>query len=175
MLKSYRGVAPEVHETAFVEESAQVIGDVKIGANSSVWFNVVIRGDVNSIRIGERTNIQDGCVLHVTLDTHPLVIGDNVTIGHGAIVHGCRIGSNCLIGMGSIILDGAVIGENCVVAAGAIVTEGSVIPPNTLVMGIPAKPKRAVADKDLERARAGCDRYVRNKEIYKTEVKTSKP
>jgi carbonic anhydrase/acetyltransferase-like protein (isoleucine patch superfamily) len=170
MLKSFRGIVPEVHETAFVEESAQVIGDVKIGAHSSVWFNAVIRADVNSIRIGERTNIQDGCLLHVTLDRHDLVIGDDVTIGHGAIIHGCHIGSNCLIGMGSIILDGAKIGENCIVASGAVVAEGSVIPPNTLVMGVPAKPKRAVTEKDLERVRAGCQRYILNKEIYKREV-----
>jgi carbonic anhydrase/acetyltransferase-like protein (isoleucine patch superfamily) len=171
MLKSFRGVTPEIHETAFVEESAQVIGDVKIGADSSIWFNVVIRGDVNSIRIGERTNIQDGCILHVTIDTHPIVIGDNVTIGHGVIVHGCHIRSNCLIGMGSIILDGAEIGENCVVAAGAIVSEWSKIPPNTVVMGAPAKPKRSVTEKDLQRARAGYERYLLNKEIYKKEVK----
>lgn len=172
MLKSFRGIIPEVHETAFVEESAQIIGNVKIGAHSSVWFNAVIRGDVNAIRIGERTNIQDGCLLHVTLDKYPLIIGDNVTIGHGAIIHGCYIDSNCLIGMGSIILDGAKIGENCVVASGAIVAEGFIIPPYTLVMGIPARPKRAVTDKDLERVRAGCERYVLNKEIYKNEVKT---
>src|ERR1043166_6454171 len=120
MLRSFRSISPVVHPTAFIDVSAQVIGDVHLGAESSVWMNVVIRGDVNSIRIGRRTNVQDGTIVHVMHATHPTVVGDDVTIGHGAIVHGCTIASRVLIGMGAIVLNGATVGEDSIVAAGTL-------------------------------------------------------
>ena len=124
MLRPFRGVMPTVHETAYVDDSAQVIGDVHIGPESSVWMNVVIRGDVNVIRIGARTNVQDGAVVHVQTGTHPTTIGDEVTIGHGAIVHGCTIENRCLIGMGAILLNGVRVGVESIVAAGSLLPEG---------------------------------------------------
>ncbi|MEK6714378.1 MAG: gamma carbonic anhydrase family protein, partial [Nitrospirota bacterium] len=148
---SYKGIYPKLHQTVFIVESAIIIGDVEIGEYSSVWFNAVIRGDVNYIRIGYRTNIQDLCMLHVTKDTHPLILGNEITVGHSVTLHGCTIKDRCLIGMGATILDGAVVGEDCIIGAGALVTEGSVIPPGTLAIGFPAKPKRDLTD--AERAR----------------------
>src|SRR5918998_1998135 len=142
MLRQYRSILPTVHESAFVDESAQVIGDVHIGAESSIWMNVVVRGDVHHIRLGARTNIQDGTIVHVMRNTHPTVIGDDVTIGHAAVVHGCTIEDRCLIGMGAILLNGCRIGIGSIVAAGALVTEGMVVPPGSMVMGMPAKVKR---------------------------------
>ena len=149
MIKPFRGVFPLIAPTAFIEESAQVIGDVHIGAHSSVWFNAVIRGDVNYIRIGESTNIQDGSVLHVTTELSPLVIGDRVTLGHNVIAHGCTIKDGALIGMGAIVLDKAVIGEQAFVAAGSVVGMDQEVPPRTLVAGIPAKVKREITESDL--------------------------
>src|SRR5919108_3564644 len=144
MLRPFRSVVPTVHPSAFIDASAQVIGDVHIGAESSVWMNVVVRGDVNSIRIGARTNVQDGSVVHVMRKTHPTVIGDDVTIGHGVLAHGCTIEDRCLIGMGAILLNGCRIGSGSIVAAGALVTEGMDVPPGSLVMGAPAKGGRAL-------------------------------
>ncbi len=161
MLRSYRGRQPVVHPSAYVDESAQVIGDVEIGAESSLWMNVVLRGDVNYIRIGERSNVQDGTVVHVMHDTHPTIIGNDVTIGHGAIVHGCRVGHRVLIGMGAIVLTGVEIGEDVIVAAGALVTEGTVIPSRSLVMGMPATVTRSLRDTDLASIRAHAENYVR--------------
>jgi len=149
MLRPYRGRLPVVDPSAYIDDSAQVIGDVTIGAESSVWMNVVIRGDVNVIRIGDRTNIQDGTVVHVMHDTHPTTIGDDVTIGHGAIVHGCTIGRRVLIGMGAILLNGAVIGDDSIVAAGTLVTEGTVIPPRSMVMGTPGRVRRPLTDAEV--------------------------
>src|SRR5678815_5501274 len=124
MLRSFRSITPKVHPSAYVDVSAQVIGDVVIGEESSVWMNVVIRGDVNRIRIGDRTNVQDGTIVHVMHEIHPTTIGDDVTIGHGAIVHGCTIEDRVLIGMGAIVLNGAHVGHDSIVAAGTLVTEG---------------------------------------------------
>lgn len=149
MLRPYRGRLPVVDPSAYIDDSAQVIGDVTIGAESSVWMNVVIRGDVNVIRIGDRTNVQDGTVVHVMHDTHPTTIGDDVTIGHGAIVHGCTIGHRVLIGMGAILLNGAVIGDDSIVAAGTLVTEGTVIPPRSMVMGTPGRVRRSLTDAEV--------------------------
>lgn len=149
MLRPYRGRLPVVDPSAYIDDSAQVIGDVTIGAESSVWMNVVIRGDVNVIRIGDRTNVQDGTVVHVMHDTHPTTIGDDVTIGHGAIVHGCTIGHRVLIGMGAILLNGAVIGDDSIVAAGTLVTEGTVIPPRSMVMGTPGRVRRPLTDAEV--------------------------
>jgi carbonic anhydrase/acetyltransferase-like protein (isoleucine patch superfamily) len=157
---------PVVHPTAYVDASAQVIGDVVIGDESSVWMHVVIRGDVNVIRIGARTNVQDGTVVHVMHDTHPTLIGDDVTIGHGAIVHGCTIGDRVLIGMGAIVLNGARVGEDAIVAAGSLVTEGQVIPPRSLVMGSPAKVRRTLSDADVASILEYAANYVRYRLDY---------
>src|ERR671925_78455 len=148
MLRPFRSVLPTVHPSAFVDQSAQVIGDVHIGAESSVWMNVVIRGDVNYIRIGARTNVQDGSVVHVMRNTHPTVVGDDVTIGHGVLLHGCTIEDRCLIGMGAILLNGCRIGTGSIVAAGSMVLEGMVVPPGSMVMGSPAKVRRALTPEE---------------------------
>ena len=130
MIRTFHGVKPTVPKSCLIEETAVVIGEVVMGEDCSVWFNAVIRGDVNYIRIGERTNVQDLCTLHVTHDTHPLIIGNDVTIGHNVVLHGCTIQDRVLVGMGAIIMDGAVIGEDSVVGAGALVVEGTIVPPN---------------------------------------------
>ena len=166
MLRPYRGRLPVVHSTAYVDVSAQVIGDVEIGADSSVWMNAVVRGDVNTIRIGQRSNVQDGTVVHVMHETHPTRIGDDVTIGHAAIVHGCTIGNRVLIGMGATILNGAVIGDDTIVAAGTLVTEGAVIPPRSLVMGSPGKVRRTLSDEDVASILEYAANYVRYKKDY---------
>ena len=166
MLRPYRGRLPVVHPTAYVDASAQVIGDVEIGADSSVWMNAVVRGDVNLIRIGQRSNVQDGTVVHVMHETHPTRIGDDVTIGHAAIVHGCTIGNRVLIGMGATILNGAVIGDDTIVAAGTLVTECAVIAPRSLVMGSPGKVRRTLSDDDVASILEYAANYVRYKKDY---------
>jgi gamma-carbonic anhydrase len=168
MLRPYRGTMPTVHETAYIDSSAQVIGDVVIGEASSVWMNVVIRGDVHRIRIGKRTNVQDGTVVHVMRDTHPTTIGDEVTIGHGAVVHGCTIADRCLIGMGAIILNGAVIGEDSIVAAGTLIVEDARIPPRSLVMGSPGKVRRPLSDAEVASILDYASRYVGYRLDYMT-------
>ena len=166
MLKPYKGKMPKLGEGVFVEESAQVIGDVEIGAFSSVWFNAVVRGDVHHIRIGDRTNVQDNCTLHVTKDTYPLIIGSDITIGHNVILHGCTVKDRCLIGMGAIILDNAEIGEDCIVGAGALVTEGMKVPPGSLVLGIPAKAVRAVKPEEKARILKSAQNYIEYSRNY---------
>jgi carbonic anhydrase/acetyltransferase-like protein (isoleucine patch superfamily) len=166
MLRPYKDRLPEVHPTAYIDQSAQVIGDVTIGEQSSVWMTVVIRGDVNYIRIGDRTNIQDGTVVHVMHDTCPTVIGNDVTIGHGAIVHGCTIADRVLVGMGAIVLNGASIGQDSIVAAGSLVTERMVVPARSLVMGSPAKVKRTLNDTEVASIQEYADNYVRYKRDY---------
>jgi carbonic anhydrase/acetyltransferase-like protein (isoleucine patch superfamily) len=151
---------PRVPRSVFIDESAQVIGDVEIGEESSVWMCVVIRGDVNSIRIGKRSNVQDGTIVHVMTKTHPTTIGDNVTIGHGAIVHGCTIEDQCLIGMGAVLLNGAYVGAGSIVAAGTLLVEGMQVPPRSLVMGSPGKVKRTLSDAEVLDIQAYADRYV---------------
>jgi len=160
VLRPYRGVLPRVHPTAFIDESAQVIGDVEIGEESSVWMAVVIRGDVNRIRIGRRTNVQDGTVVHVMIRTHPTTVGDNVTIGHAAVVHGCTIEDQCLIGIGAILLNGSRIGAQSIVAAGTLVTEEMNVPPRSLVMGSPGKVKRLLTQAEIGEIQGYADRYV---------------
>jgi carbonic anhydrase/acetyltransferase-like protein (isoleucine patch superfamily) len=160
MLKPYKGISPEVHATGFIEESAQVVGDVKIGEDSSVWYNAVVRGDVNYIRIGKRSNIQDGATMHGTLNKYPVIIEDDVSVGHNAVVHGCTVHSNCLIGMGAIILDNAEIGENCIIGAGAVVKEGMKVPPNSLVLGVPGRIKRNLTGEEIQGLRERASRYV---------------
>ena len=138
-----------VDPSVYVDDTAQVIGDVTIGAESSIWMNVVIRGDVNVIRLGARTNVQDATVVHVMRGTHPTTIGDDVTIGHAAVVHGSTIGNRVLVGIGAILLNGAVIGEDSIVAAGTLVTEGTVVPPRSMVMGSPGKVRRPLTDAEV--------------------------
>ena len=160
MLRPYRGIVPRVHPSAFIDDSAQVIGDVEIGEESSVWMAVVVRGDVNRIRIGRRTNVQDGTIVHVMIRTHETTIGNNVTIGHRAVVHGCTIEDQCLIGMGAILLNGAHVGAQSIVAAGTLVTEAMKVPPRSLVMGSPGKVKRLLTHAEIADLQTYADRYV---------------
>jgi len=160
MIRAYKAILPRLHETVYVEESASIVGDVEMGEGSSVWFNAVVRGDVHFIRIGKRTNIQDNSVLHVTRDTHPLILGDDITVGHSVTLHGCTIKDRCLIGMGAVVLDDATIGEDSIVAAGALVTEGTVIAPGSLVMGMPAKVVRELSPEERERILRSAKNYV---------------
>lgn len=166
-VRPYRGVLPTIALSAFVDESAQVIGDVVIGEESSVWMSTVIRGDVNYIRIGDRSNVQDGTIVHVQHDTHPTIIGNDVTIGHGAIIHGCTIADRVLVGMGATILNGASIGEDCIIAAGTLITENTVIPTRSMVMGAPGKVRRALTDRDLAMIKEFAGNYVRYRLDYK--------
>src|SRR4051812_27170593 len=160
MLRSDRGVLPRVHPAAYVDESAQLIGDVEIGAESSVWMNVVLRGDVHRIRIGRRSNVQDGTIVHVMRGTHAATIGDEVTIGHAAIVHGCTLRDRILVGMGAILLNGVDVGEDSIVAAGTLLTEEARIPPRSLVMGSPGKVRRELTPDDVASIRDYAERYV---------------
>jgi carbonic anhydrase/acetyltransferase-like protein (isoleucine patch superfamily) len=166
MIRAFQGKSPRIHETAFVEDSAHVIGDVEIGEHSSVWFQCVVRGDVNRIRIGHHTNIQDGSVIHVNR-TDPVEIGDHVTLGHAVRLHGARIGPHCLIAIGAVVLDGVVMEAESIVAAGSVVAPGTRIPPRTLMMGSPAKPRRALTEADLELIHRPTDNYVRLKDLYR--------
>ncbi len=167
MLRPYRGILPRVHATAFVDDSAQVIGDVDIGEESSVWMSAVVRGDVNWIKVGRRSNIQDGTIVHVMNQTHPTTIGDNVTVGHGAVIHGCTVEQLCLIGMGAILLNGAHVGAESIVAVGALVVEGMKVPSRSLVMGSPAKVRRPLTDAEVADIQMYADRYVAYRLDYK--------
>jgi carbonic anhydrase/acetyltransferase-like protein (isoleucine patch superfamily) len=160
VLRPYRGTSPRVHPTAFVDASAQVIGDVGIGEESSVWMCAVIRGDVHWIKVGKRTSIQDGTIVHAMTGTHPTSIGDNVTVGHAAVIHGCTIEDQCLIGMGAILLNGSHVGAGSIVAAGALLVEGQQIPPRSLVMGSPGKVKRLLTQAEVADIQKYADRYV---------------
>src|ERR1700753_1931388 len=158
MLRSYQGISPRIHQSCYVDISAQVIGDVELGENSSVWMNAVIRGDVHSIRIGERSNVQDCAVLHGMRNRYPVIIGSGVSIAHNATVHGCVIEDDVLVGIGAMILNGAHIGKESIVAAGSLVLERVSIPPRSLVVGHPAKVKRTLTDEEVESIRI----YARN-------------
>jgi len=166
VLRPYRGVSPRVDPTAFIDDSAQVIGDVEVGEESGVWMNAVVRGDVHWIRIGRRSNVQDGTVVHAMTGTHPTSIGDSVTIGHGAIVHGCTIENLCLIGMGAILLNGAHVGSGSIIAAGTLVTEAMKVPPKSLVMGSPGKVKRLLTQAEVAEIQLYADRYVQYRLNY---------
>ena len=168
LIRAYLGRTPAIARSAYIDEAAVVIGDVAIGEDASVWPGVVIRGDVNWIRIGARTNIQDGSVLHVMRDEYPLVLGDNVTVGHGVILHGCTIEARCLIGMGSIILNGAKIGTGSIVAAGTLVPERTIVAPGSLFMGHPGKFRRSLTVEDQASIDAYAERYVGYKQMYKS-------
>ncbi len=162
MIYTFKGVAPVYDETNFIAPSADVIGDVELGANTSVWFNATIRGDIHSIRIGRETNVQDNAVVHITRKTGPVYIGNRVTIGHSAVVHACTIEDNVLIGMGAIILDNAVIGANSIVGAGALVTARTIVPPGSMVLGAPAKVVRSLKPEEIESIGHYADNYITN-------------
>lgn len=157
---------PRLGKGVYIAPTATLIGDVTVGGNASIWFNAVVRGDVNWIRIGSDTNIQDGSNLHVTYKTHPLDIGKRVAVGHGCIVHGCTIENDCLIGIGAIVLDGARIGAGSIIGAGTVVTEGSTIPPGRLVLGIPGRVVRPVMSQETKRLSEIVRRYLELKNIY---------
>ena len=159
-VRSFAGKRPDLGRGVFLAETCAVIGDVVIGEESSIWYGTVVRGDVMPIRIGARTSIQDNTVIHVTSDFSGTIIGSDCTVGHSAIIHACTVEDFCLIGMGSILLDGAVIGRGSLVGAGALVTPGTVIPPGSLVVGAPAKVKRPINDKEREQIAYGAQHYV---------------
>ncbi len=169
MLKSFQNKTPKIHETAFITDDAIVIGEVEIGAESSVWFGSILRGDVNSIRIGSRTNIQDGTIIHVSRETHSTILEDEITVGHRVTLHGCYIETGCLIGIGAIILDGVRVGENSLVAAGSLLTPNTNIPPRSLVMGSPAKVKRGLSDAEVEDLKKFWRNYVALSRIYQSQ------
>jgi carbonic anhydrase/acetyltransferase-like protein (isoleucine patch superfamily) len=169
LVRPYGGKAPRIHDTAFAVEGSTVVGDVEIGPESSVWFGAVVRGDVNSVRIGARTNVQDHTVVHVTGGTHPTVVGDDVTIGHRVVLHGCTVKDRCLVGIGAVVLDGAVVGPDAMVGAGALVPPGMVVPPRTLVLGAPARVKRPLTDAEVEQLRASAVRYAGYAAQYRRE------
>jgi carbonic anhydrase/acetyltransferase-like protein (isoleucine patch superfamily) len=158
---------PAIDPTAFVVDSAIVVGDVAIGPEASVWFGVVARGDVERIRIGARSNVQDHATLHVTSGRWPTVVGDDVTIGHAVVLHGCTIGDHCLVGIGAIVLDGAVVETECLVGAGALVTPGTRVPARSLVLGRPAKRVRALTDAEVARIRESAANYVEHARRYR--------
>lgn len=158
MIRKFEDKDPKLHPSAFVTDDAIVIGDVEIGEDASVWFGSIVRGDVNYIRIGARTNIQDGCVIHVSSRTHPTILEEEITVGHRVTLHGCHIESGCLIGIGSILMDGVRVGANSLVGAGSLLTPGTQIPPRSLVLGSPARVKRELTKDEL----AFLDRSWRN-------------
>jgi len=168
MLIAYDGKAPQVDPSAIIQSSAQLVGDVRVGCQSSVWFNVVIRADVHFIRIGERTNVQDNSTIHVTTGRWPTIIGSDVTVGHGVILHGCTVGDRCLIGIGAIVLDGCEIGNDCLVGAGSLLTPGTSVPPGHLALGSPAKVVRSLRDDEIANVRRSALTYVAHAEHYRS-------
>ena len=163
----FRDVWPELHESVFLAEGARVIGDTKVGADSSIWFNAVVRGDVCPIRIGQRTNVQDNCTLHVTHDTGPLNIGNRVTIGHGAVLHACTVQDNVLIGMGAVLLDHCQIESHVLVAAGSLVRQGFKAPSGMLIAGVPAQVKRPLTEAEIRNIDESPDNYARYVAAYR--------
>lgn len=163
MLRTYQGRSPIVPASAYVDDSAQLIGDVTLGENASVWMCAVLRGDVHSIRIGANSNVQDCSVLHGMRDKFPVLVGEWVTVGHSVTLHGCTIADRCLIGMGAVILNNARVGEGCIIAAGTVIPENTVVPPRTLWMGVPGKQRKELSEADQE----GILRYARNYLTYR--------
>lgn len=170
MILEHKGVTPQLDPSVFLAPSACVIGDVHIGEKSSLWFNVTVRGDVNFIRIGNRTNIQDGSVIHVTRDTHPTVIGNDVSVGHNVTLHGCTVHDGCLIGIGAIVLDGAVVGASSLVAAGSVVAPRTQIPPRSLVMGHPGRVKRSLTEDECKNIHSVAENYLRYQDDYRPQM-----
>jgi carbonic anhydrase/acetyltransferase-like protein (isoleucine patch superfamily) len=173
IIRSFGALSPRLHESVWVAPGAAVVGDVEIGSDSSVFYGSVLRGDVERIRIGERTNIQDQVTLHVTADRYSTVLGNEITVGHRAVVHGCRVADGALIGIGAIVLDGAEIGENALVAAGAVVTPGSKIAAGMLAIGMPARVVRALRPEEIELQRARTLRYVETARLHAASAPTS--
>lgn len=172
---SYRGTSPVIPESVFLAPGARVIGDVVLGEECGVWFNVLIRGDIHRIRVGDRTNVQDLSVLHVTAETGPLTIGGGVTIGHGVTLHGCTVDDFALIGIGAIVLDGAYVEHHAMVAAGAVVTPGTRVETGTLYAGIPARPLRKLTDEEYAHLAVSADRYVDYAREYRTGAQAEVP
>ncbi|TDF99363.1 gamma carbonic anhydrase family protein [Paenibacillus piri] len=168
-LYSYNGISPQIHPSVYIAAGVQIIGDVIIEAEATIWYNTVLRGDLAPIRIGRKSNIQDGCVGHVNVD-QPLIVEDEVSVGHGAIIHGCRIGKGTLIGMGAIVLNGADVGEYALVGAGSLVTENKKLPSYTLALGSPAKVTRELVEDDLQRMRRTMESYVIKGSEYRQHV-----
>ncbi len=171
MIHPFRQITPTFPPTVFIEPSAQVIGDIVIGAYSSIWFGAVVRGDVHFIRIGARTNVQDLSVLHVTRKTHPLIVGNEVTLGHRVTLHGCTIQDRVLVGMGAIVLDAALVEEDCIIGAGALVTEGMRVPAGSLVVGVPGKVRRSLTPEEMAFLKQSAQNYVDLAQIYMQEGK----
>jgi carbonic anhydrase/acetyltransferase-like protein (isoleucine patch superfamily) len=167
MIRPFRGILPTLGAGAYVDDSAVVIGDVVIGEDASVWMGAVIRGDVNRIRIGARTNVQDLCAIHADFGELWTEVAEEVTIGHGAILHGCRVGPRCLIGMGAKLLNGVRVGADSVIAAGAVVPEGMEVPPRSLVVGVPGRVRRALTDEEVAQLPLGAEHYVEYKELHR--------
>ena len=159
-----RGATPSVEKDVFIADNARIIGDVKIAEGSSIWYNVTIRGDVMPIRIGKETNVQDGAVIHGTYGKYGTTLAERVTIGHLVMLHGCEVGRDTLVGMGSILMDGVKVGEHCLIGAGSLLTEGTVIPPRSLVVGRPAKVKRELTEEEVQLLEKSADNYL----LYKT-------
>jgi carbonic anhydrase/acetyltransferase-like protein (isoleucine patch superfamily) len=170
MIRAYKGKMPRIAASAYIDAEATIIGDVEIGEDSSVWPCTVIRGDVHWIRIGRRSNVQDGCVLHGMLNEWPVELGDNVTVGHGVILHGCVIESRVLVGMGCIIMNGARIGTGSIIAAGALIPEGAIVPPGSLFMGHPGRLRRELTQDDQTGIDGYAERYVGYKNAYIAEA-----
>ncbi len=173
MIRSYNGVTPQFPDTCYIDDSAQLIGDVILGEHSSIWMNSVLRGDVHQIRVGHYSNIQDNSVLHGMKEQYGVYLGDYVSVGHSAILHGCTIEERCLIGMGSIILNGAVIGSGSIIAAGTLIPEKTIVEPNSLWMGSPGKFRRRLEEKDQETILRYANNYLGYKESYLLERKSS--
>lgn len=171
MIITFKGKTPDVHSNAFILPETTLIGDVKIGENSSIWFKSILRGDIHFIRIGQNSNIQDGTIVHTGFGIYPALVGDNVTIGHGALIHGTDIKDCVLIGMGAILLNGSVVNEGSIVAAGALVRENFVVPPRTMVAGVPAKIVREITDEEYESILESADHYY---ELAKTHIQQLK-
>jgi carbonic anhydrase/acetyltransferase-like protein (isoleucine patch superfamily) len=174
IIEPYKGKTPELAPNVFVAPGAVIVGDVTIGEGSSIWYNTVVRGDVGHVTIGKNTNIQDLCMLHMTTDVSDLIIGDEVTVGHRVVLHGCTVQDRCLIGMGAVILDNAVIGRGSVVASGAVVTEKAVIPPNSLVVGMPAKVKKTLAEAESSLSSRIASHYLELAREHKTLLENGK-
>ena len=166
-IRSFQGVNPRLHPSVFVADGAQVLGDVEIGEDSSVWYNSVLRGDVNSIRIGLRTNIQDLTMMHVHKGHHPCVVGDDVTVGHHVVLHGCRVGNRVLVGIGAVLLDGVVVEDDSFIAAGALLTPGTLVPAGSMVMGAPGKVKRVLTSEERAFLLVSAAGYVLNARAHR--------
>jgi len=171
MIRPFRGVHPQIHPTAYVDPSAQVIGNVQLGEEASIWCNCTVRGDIHHIRIGDRANVQDNSVIHVQNGTHPTILENEVTVGHSVTLHGCYVERGCLIGIGAILLDDVRIGELSLVAAGSLVSPRTIIPPRSLVMGSPAKVKRPLTDEEVGGLAVFWKNYVEYTREYRKEMK----